>query len=403
MFYAFGISRPLQHVMTNSQLMSERKPLAPELEGHGEVEVIDNLIHLVDQAIYESIANEEAMVDNAGDLICSLNEQFCFTSANSYSQIMLKMESDELLGKPLHTLTSTDQSLLADECLRRVRMSQETQVFELTLLARDGSRIETRWSCFWADTEQKIIAVVNDISEQKQIDRIKHDFEQVIGDELRKPLMTLRSQIQSLRSQDFNLSDEVENEFKRVERNLEKLLALVDEFADMQQLDATTIRLEFSNCLVCELEHDALELIANFAKSKKLEIQLSGSTAKLNCDRTKIVRVLVNLLSNAIKFGPPSSKVRVESSEDAGYIEIRIIDQGPGIGVMLRESLFEPFTQGNPSLHTGSGLGLSICRIIVEAHGGSIGVREPSPSNNASGATEGSEFWFTLPFTSNEK
>ena len=76
------------------------------------MEVIDNLIHLVDQAIYESIANEEAMVDNAGDLICSLNEQFCFTSANSYSQIMLKMEPDELLGKPLHTLTSTNRVCL---------------------------------------------------------------------------------------------------------------------------------------------------------------------------------------------------------------------------------------------------------------------------------------------------
>ena len=155
---------------------------------------------------------------------------------------------------------------------------------------------------FLLDTEQKIIAVVNDISEQKQIDRIKHDFEQVIGDELRKPLMTLRSQTKYLLSQDLNLPDEVENELKRVERNLEKLLALANEFADMQQLDATTIRLERSNCLVCELEHDAFELIANFAKSKKIDIQLSGSTAKLNCDRTKIVRVLVNLLSNAIKF-----------------------------------------------------------------------------------------------------
>ena len=402
-FYAFGISRPLQHIITNSRLMSERKTLSPELPGHGEVEVIDHLIHLVDQAISESIANEEAMIDNVGDLICSLNEEFCFTSANSYSQIMLKMDPNELSGKPLHALTPPDQSLLADECLRRVSTSEETQVFELTLIAQDGSQIETRWSCFWAAPEQRMIAVVNDISEQKQIDRIKRDFEQVIGDELRNPLMTLRSQTELLRARDFALFDGVDQELILIQRNLDKLVALVDEFADMQQLDATTIRLERSSFLVSELERDAFEMIANFANSKKIEIQLSDSPDKVNCDRAKIVRVFVNLLSNAIKFGPPGSSVRVASIESAGSVEIRIVDQGPGIEVKLRESLFEPFTQGNPSLHSGSGLGLSICKIIVEAHGGIIGVREPSSTHDTPASLEGSEFWFTLPLTRTEQ
>lgn len=398
-FYAFGIKRPLAHVAQNSALMSERKPLLPVLKGQGEVKTIDYLVHLVDRAIAESIASEEAMVENAGDLICSLDDQFRFVSANAYVQTMLERTPEELKGHHVHELMPPEQGLYAEECLRRTLTRQEVQVFELSLLRKTEELLETRWSCFWVASEQRIIAVVNDISEQKQIDRIKRDFEEVIGDELRQPLVSILAQARSLQAQDKALPGSAVQELAHVERSLDKLISLIDEFVDMQQLDTTSIVLECTMSSFCALEQEAYDLIKSFASAKRIEVVLSQSQIEVYCDKAKIVRVLVNLLSNAIKFSAEGSVVRVLACREDNFLTVSVVDQGPGIEEKFRSALFEPFAQSDSRARSGTGLGLAICKLIVEAHGGSIAVRSPASSNAGTGApaAKGSEFFFLLP------
>ncbi len=143
----------------------------------------------------------------------------------------------------------------------------------------------------------------------------------------------------------------------------------------------------------------AIDYVTPEANSKNLELTIKGSCRVAQLDSEKIRRVLVNLLNNAIKFSPKGSSITTYISDvpkglnGADAIEIKVSDEGPGIPPDKQALVFEKFKQAghhNEGEKKGSGLGLSICKAIVEAHGGSIGVTsEPSKP--------GSVFWFRIP------
>jgi signal transduction histidine kinase len=105
--------------------------------------------------------------------------------------------------------------------------------------------------------------------------------------------------------------------------------------------------------------------------------------AEVECDAELMQRVLTNLVSNAIKYNPPEGTVRVKVSPE----EVRVCDQGPGVEPDMRERIFEKYGQAQRKKYS-TGLGLAFCKLVVEKHGGCIGVD--------SGPDGGSEFWFSL-------
>jgi two-component system sensor histidine kinase KdpD len=106
-----------------------------------------------------------------------------------------------------------------------------------------------------------------------------------------------------------------------------------------------------------------------------------------DADYTLVDQVITNLLENAARHSPDGGVIRVRARERAGWIEVAVTDQGPGIAPEANERIFESFSRGEGS--NSSGVGLAICRAIVEAHGGVIGVE---PANGG-----GAQFVFTLP------
>jgi signal transduction histidine kinase len=109
-------------------------------------------------------------------------------------------------------------------------------------------------------------------------------------------------------------------------------------------------------------------------------------------DPRRVEQVLVNLLSNASKFGPTDAKIKIETGIENDCVKVQVIDQGPGISMERRERVFYRFTPPGPatdSAKVGAGLGLSVVKAVVEAHGGEVGV-DDHPGG-------GAVFWFTLP------
>ena len=114
----------------------------------------------------------------------------------------------------------------------------------------------------------------------------------------------------------------------------------------------------------------------------------------MDFDGKRIHRVLVNLLSNAIKFAPQNSGILVSLGGNAEWIEVSIIDEGPGIADEDKEIIFTKYSQlkyNQGENQIGTGLGLAICKSIIEAHGGAIGVKDRTDGKN------GTIFWFKLP------
>jgi signal transduction histidine kinase len=136
----------------------------------------------------------------------------------------------------------------------------------------------------------------------------------------------------------------------------------------------------------------ACELASGFAEEMHVKIQSSPTDLLVNADQDRVIRVLANLVSNSVKFSPPGGTVRVAARREGAFIYTAIDDQGPGIPADQLQHIFERFRQAENATKQGkggSGLGLTICQVIVELHGGKIWA-ENLPIG-------GSRFVFTLP------
>jgi two-component system sensor histidine kinase KdpD len=139
-----------------------------------------------------------------------------------------------------------------------------------------------------------------------------------------------------------------------------------------------------------ELFTDRVRKLNRVLRDVRVQVDVPFTLPLADADYTLVDQVLTNLLENAARHSPSGGTIRVRARERGGWIEIAVSDQGTGIDPADQARIFEPFTRGHGS--SSSGVGLTICRAIVEAHGGSIAVQQA----NAGGA----EFVFTLPVRS---
>jgi signal transduction histidine kinase len=173
-----------------------------------------------------------------------------------------------------------------------------------------------------------------------------------------------------------------------------RLEGLIDDLLDFARLEAGTFRLMPREADLCEKVREVVEVFAVQANQhrRQLEVELPEDPVVVCADHPRLGQVLINLITNALKFTREGGHVRVAVRCDQHEIRVAVEDDGIGIAAEHQPKLFERFYQVEPTTtraHGGAGLGLSIAKALVEAHGGSIGVKSV-PGNGAT-------FWFTLP------
>jgi two-component system sensor histidine kinase KdpD len=176
------------------------------------------------------------------------------------------------------------------------------------------------------------------------------------------------------------LLDLVGDEAERLDRIVANLLSLSRIEAGALKPDRQAVALE-------ELVDACARRLQRLLGNVRLEIDVPPGLPLADADYSQLDQVLTNLLENAVRHTPPGSKVRVDVRDWRGQLEVAVSDEGPGLLPFERQRIFEPFRRGEGS--TSSGVGLAICKAIVEAHGGTITV-----DGAASG---GARFSFTVP------
>lgn len=375
--FAVSIRRPLKHVSENGRLLAQQGKLLPQLENADQFSKIDELLHTAAREIESLRLREKEVIENAQDLICTIDWEGTFLSVNPFVGRMLGYEPEFVIGTKVERYAADEQKAGAAEYIQSAVSSATVQSFELQLCRLDGSMVDTRWSCLWSEAERKLFCVVRDITEEKRVERLKQDFADMISHDLRSPLMAMGNALTLITAGVKGpVPDAARPRIETSARNVEKLIVLVNDLLDFQKLKAGKMELVLEPVALEAIIRDAVELVAESASGKNVQIDLPTGETIIECDRNKLMQTAVNLISNAIKFSGEGGKVRVDIEKTRNAVSFSVADTGPGIQPEFLEKIFEPFEQApSEKKKEGTGLGLAICKLVAEAHGGSISAR----------------------------
>jgi signal transduction histidine kinase len=246
------------------------------------------------------------------------------------------------------------------------------------------------------------VAVLRDMTRQRELDQLKTNFISVLSHELRTPLTTIRGYIELILT--GGVGDVTPEQRKFLGTTFDQtghLQSLIDALLEFAELEAAEINLQLRPVSPQKLVYKALGRIEPLADQHAITLQthIPPDLAPFHADARRLERVLLNLLDNAIKFTPQPGQVTITASDQGPQVLICITDTGPGVPPAERERIFERFYQIDDSstrTHGGTGLGLAICKHIVEAHRGRIWVEAPDEQTQEHDGP-GSRFCFTVP------
>jgi signal transduction histidine kinase len=229
--------------------------------------------------------------------------------------------------------------------------------------------------------------------EIRELERFKKELAGVVGHELKSPLSSVGTFLCSLSSGVLgDLSEKARIKAERAEKNVARLIELVKDLINLERLEAGKLEMSRERVAAAEIVARSVDSVKELSEKLGVRIERRNIEGTVWGDGSRLVQVFVNLLSNAMKFSPPGGTVSIETCNRDGWFEAKVSDQGRGISQSLQEKIFEPFQQVEAKDATekkGTGLGLTICRNIVEQHNGRIGV------DSVEG--KGSTFWFKIP------
>ena len=240
---------------------------------------------------------------------------------------------------------------------------------------------------------QGCMGVFDDITNAREIDRMKTEFIGTVSHELRTPLTSIKGSLGLLLDGSVPLQPEMSELLAVSKRNVDRLVRLVNDILDLSKVEAGKLELQQHPIAPERLCGDSIAGVGGFAQRVAVAIKSSipPGLPPVLADTDRIVQVLTNLLSNALKFSPRGATVELSARREDAFVRFEIVDHGPGIPREFREKLFTRFAQADRQHREqeGTGLGLAISQALVLKHGGQIGCQ----SEPGLGAT----LWFTLP------
>ncbi len=234
--------------------------------------------------------------------------------------------------------------------------------------------------------------VQDDYVRLKELESLRDNLTHMVVHDMRSPLMSVSGSYEIVLMDADRLSAE-QKEFVAIGQHAcRELIDMVSSLLDISRLEAGQMPFDRTPCDVREIARTAAAAVAVQAREKTLTIHVDGEPAGVVADRDVLHRIVVNLLGNAIKFSPEGGSVGVCIASAGNAVRVTVSDQGCGIPPEDHQRIFEKFGQvasNQPRRKASTGLGLTFCKLAVEAHGGAVGVE--------SAVGEGSTFWFTLP------
>jgi len=335
----------------------------------------------------------DSVIASAGEGICGIDLDGRITSANAAAGRITGWAPDDLVGMPfhetLHGRRPDGSHYPADECALRHTLEQgiSVGVADDVYWRKDGTPFPTHLSLAPLVENGAVtgaVTVFEDVTAQRELEKLKEDFVSVVSHELRTPLTSLRGSLGLLASGVAgDLPPDAAEMVNIALTNTDRLVRLVGELLDLERLGAGVHSLDRAENDVADIVRQAVTSVAALAAEAQVELRTDVTPGQAWCDSDRIVQVLVNLLGNAVKFSPAGSVVVLTARPYGQSLRFDVADTGRGIPPDKLEHIFDRFAQvdvedGKPG--GGTGLGLAIARSIVQSHGGTIEVSSSEQS-----------------------
>jgi PAS domain S-box-containing protein len=263
--------------------------------------------------------------------------------------------------------------------MRELAADPFTPSFDEFELGRDGRDLQGFTAPVIDGNEEYLgrVWTLRDVTEQRQLDRLRDALIATVSHELRTPLTSIIGYLELLGTGPDQLSAEDAGYVEVVGRNAVRLQHMVEDLLFLAQLDAGSFSLDLGGADLVELAGEAIEAARPAAEAKNLTLTFEhDQPALVSADANRIGQALDNLISNAIKFTPEGGKVHLLIENRGSAYALHVTDSGYGIPASEQQRLFERFfrsTTASANHVPGTGLGLTIAKTIIERHGGSIG------------------------------
>lgn len=507
------ISDRLLATMDNALRLANGEPLRPRIKGKDEIATLDRVFHEMAQALEDASQRERAVVENAIDVILSVDSELRFLSVSPASTRVFGYAPDQLAGRRLTDFIVADDIPSTRNAAEAVSAKSASLKFENRFMRQDGQTINVLWSASWSRSENAMFLVAHDITERKvaeeklraseervrhiiesmpislfivddrgyieltnltaesmfqysyqeligerldkllsvsyeslsqetasqgakrsieaearrkgerifpveisinkvtftegerslvtmvdvterhEVERLKREFVAMVSHDLRTPLSSVQG-VLALLSEGVigSLSQRGSHLVTSAEEQIARLMTLLNDLLDLERMEAGKFDIKLEKVKLSEVIAPSIEAVARVAEYKEVTIKSPTVSLVVTADGPRLTQVLVNLLSNAVKFSPRGATVTVEVNDSDSWVEVSVEDQGRGIPREHLDAVFDKFHQveaGDAKEKGGTGLGLPICKMIIEGHHGQIGV------DSVEG--KGSRFWFRLP------
>ena len=313
------------------------------------------------------------------------------------------VESLRTPGRPLEELLGTiacrradgrELSLAELPLARQLASAETVRAEEVVLSVPDGRRVRTLINATPTHAEEpgaeSVVVTLQDLAPLDEVERLRTEFLGLVSHELRTPLAAIKGAGVTLLEQPAGLDPAEMREFFRViVEQAEQMRGLIADLLDTGRIDSGTLSVSPGPSAVADLVEGARSAFLTADVRRDLVVDLADDLPPVMADRQRVVQVLNNLLANAARHTPASSVIRVAAAREGEHVAISVADDGEGVAPDLLPHLFRK-NVGGVGGTASHGLGLAICKGLVEAHGGRIRAASDGPG-------EGKTITFTIP------
>lgn len=338
------------------------------------------------EAVIRSIAEGLVVVDAKGNVIMM----------NPAAENLLDVSRKDKIGRPILENLRREQLVSLTKGGPGSKNGREIEIIS----QEDETKRILRSSSAVIENENGktvgMVSVLTDITRQKELDRLKSNFVSNVTHELRTPLVAVQKAIALLLGGTAGRVSGTQEEFLSLaERNLKRLSILIDDLLDLSKLEAGKMQIRRQRVSIVKVVDECVENLHTWARTKSINIdkEADKDIPEIEIDPDRIAQVLNNLIGNAIKFTPENGNIKIQTSiRNNDEVQVSVEDTGIGIAKEDLGKIFDKFYQAGERVATdisGTGVGLSIAKEIVELHKGKIWVESEKGYKT--------KFIFTLP------